>query len=415
MRKYFVKLCLVACCMMFLSGCTREKEEDGKVELVYGTFYLDESVKEKIREFNEKNTEYNLVVKIYEAADMESMQARLHGDIVSGEGPDIIDLYWLDDYEKYARLGVLEDLTPYLEAQGEDFLKQIYEPYLVDGKACMLIPHFQVGVLFADTRDVGDVDNWKLSAFFNAIEEHAGEKNIFINTYKESLLWTCVWGMQANFIDVETGKVDFCKEEFYRLLEFVDKYGKDIKSGGGTAAMEEVVKSTLFLNMTLSDALTYLSTIRYYDGEGSLLGYPTLEGEVYPINICADAMGISATSDCKEGAWEFLQMFLEEEYQRESKVSGWPVYQSMIEKELYESRELSFMQGGQEVEPLSDGEINLFLNLLNEEDAFSAGKTADYIEKIIREESEVYFGGEMSEEKVAENIQNRIQLVLDER
>ncbi len=43
------------------------------------------------------------------------------------------------------------------------------------------------------------------------------------------------------------------------------------------------------------------------------------------------------------------------------------------------------------------------------------GKTADYIEKIIREGATVYFSGAMSEEKVAENIQNRIQLVLDER
>lgn len=415
MKKYLIKLSLFIALLLCLSGCGKGQENGGKKELVYGTFYLDESVKEKIKEFNEKNPEYNLVVKIYEAADMESMQARFHGDIVSGNGPDIIDLYWLDDYEKYARLGVLEDLSPYLEAQNEDFLEQIYAPYLVDGKAYMLIPHFQVGVLYANREDVGDAENWKLSTFFSTIEEHAGEKNIFTNTYKESLLWTCVWGMQANFIDKEAGKVDFCKEEFYRLLAFVDEYGKDIRGGVGTLTMEELIQRTLFLDMTLQDALMYLSTMRYYDGEGCLLGYPILEGEVYPINICADAMGISATSDHKDGAWEFLSMFLEEEYQRESKVSGWPVYESLIVEELYESREVSLMQEGQEVESLSDEEINVFLELLDKEDAFSAGKTADYMEKIVREESAVYFNGEMSEEKVAENIQNRIQLVLDER
>ncbi len=392
-----------------------EQEKEERRQLVYGTLYLDSSVKEKIVEFNKSNPDYYITIKTYGTADMESGLTRLQMEIVSGEGPDIIDLYWIDNYEKYARLGALEDLTPYLEKQEEDIMWQLYEPYKVNGKAYMLMPHFGIGVLLVQKEDVEGASEWNISSFFDIIEANAGKKDVFPTTYKERFLWTGVWGMKDMFIDTENRRANFECGEFIELLGFVNRYGKDSFKVGETTTVEDLANRTIFYNITLQDPVTYLALLRAYEKEVLLLGYPTLAGESYPVNACADAMGISAASENKEGAWEFLRMFLEEDYQKNSDVNGFPIYKDLVIECLYESREMSYMQDGKEIPALSKEEIDMFLKILDEGVGFSAGKTPGYMEDIVTEEASAYFSGNMSAERVAKNIQNRIQLILDEQ
>ena len=86
--------------------------------LTYGTLYLDYYVRKQIIEFNRTNQEYRIEVKEYVTEDgMEgygSGQEKMNSDIVSGKGPDIIELSGAN-LRMYAAKGILEDLYPYID------------------------------------------------------------------------------------------------------------------------------------------------------------------------------------------------------------------------------------------------------------------------------------------------------------
>lgn len=60
-----------------------------------------------------------------------------------------------------------------------------------------------------------------------------------------------VYGIQDNFIDAASGKVDFENESFYKMLEVSKKYGRQLVSNGANT-ISDVAKQTLFMNFTYS-------------------------------------------------------------------------------------------------------------------------------------------------------------------
>ena len=393
----------------------REEGEESRTELVYGTTFLVAGVKERIINFNNTNTNYYVTIRTYNDS------SRLNAELISGNGPDILDTSSEWNYAVYAKQGILEDLTPYLESQGDDFLRPIYSPYTINDGIYMLIPHFTVSMLFLDAQDAPGMEEWNMNTFFRLAEENAGEKDIFSSSDKESLFRCCIVGMWDQFVDVENGKANFNNEAFIGLLEFANQYG-DVNSNNYSGVMEDFIGEYLFYNSTPQSPLGYLRDLRLYE-ETVVLGYPMVNGETFSVNICRDAMAITAACPNKEGAWEFLQTFLEEDYQTNvtanvsNYIWGWPVYKSMIEESLLESRKEVFTSHGKVLEDLTDEEIAQYLEIVQDADHLSAhyGIIPVDIETIVSEEVQSYFSGGRSAEIVAGNIQNRVQLVLNEQ
>ena len=393
----------------------REAGEETRTELVYGTTFLTDGVKERIINFNNTNPDYYVTIRTYNDS------SRLNVELISGKGPDILDTSSEWNYAVYAKQGILEDLTLYLESQGDDFLRSIYSPYTINDGIYMLIPHFTVSMLLLDAQDAPDMKEWNMDTFFRLAEDYAGEKDIFSSGDKESLFMYCLVGMWEQFVDVENGKADFDNETFIELLEFADRYG-DVNSKDRNGMQEDFIGEYLFYGSAPRSPLNLLSDLRLYE-ETEVLGYPVTDGETFSVGICRDAIAITAASPNKEGAWEFLQTFLEEDYQtnvianQSNYIWGWPVYKNMIEESLLESREETFSSHGRVLDALTDEEIAQFLEIVQDADHLSTryGIIPVDIENIVIEEVQAYFSGGMSAEMVAGNIQNRVQLVLDEQ
>lgn len=394
----------------------REAGEETRTELVYGTTFLLNGTKERIVNFNKTSSDYYITVRIYNDS------SRLNADLVSGNGPDIIDMSNnFQNYAVYAKKGILEDITSYLESQGDDFLLPVYSPYKINDSIYMLIPHFTVSMLILDARDASDMDEWNMDTFFRLAEEHAGEKDVFGSGGKEDVLSKSLVGMWDQFVDMENGKADFDNENFIALLEFADRCG-DVNPEDHIGMTDDFIGEYLFYDAQTDDPTDYLAALQLHE-ETIVLGYPLMDGETFPIDICRDAMAINAASPNKEGAWEFLQTFLEEDYQKDvikdgfSYIWGWPVYKSMIEESLVESRKETTLWNGKLLSEVTDEEIAQFLEIVQDADHLSThhGIIPVEIETIVSEETQAYFNGGMSAEKAAENIQNRVQLVLDEQ
>lgn len=119
----------------------------------------------------------------------------------------------------------------------------------------------------------------------------------------------------------------------------------------------------------------------------------------------------------KEGSWAFVKSLFSEEYQ--SNVMGFPVirqyFEAMLEEAMSETVNMRVTVLGADIrlEPMSEEEARILRNLV-----YSAELTENYdttIYNIIMEETEAYFAGQKTAEEVAEIIQTRVQIYVDEK
>lgn len=305
-----------------LCACSRRNNaehgnEEGRQELIYGCFYLSHNISEAINRFNNENKEYYITVKQYgDTLQQDEADLQLQLEMVSGNAPDIIDMSTVRNYLQLARQGYFEDLKPYLNAEfsEQDLYMNVLNAYAVGDGLYMLLPHFCIDALTISEDIQSEIDEWNNETFFTLIEKYGNEKKIFTSSTSEYILKIGVSGIQDNFIDAASGKVDFENESFYKMLEVSKKYGRQPVSNGANT-ISDVAKQTLFMNFTYSSPLVYIAYEQSYGNGFKIWGYPSDGEQEYAINPTNDACVIYAKSKNKDGAWQFLRSLLDEAYQ----------------------------------------------------------------------------------------------------
>lgn len=425
-------LCLVSKGILYLEEKTADQggrwlklAQQGDVQgdrtlLVYGTVDLSEAMKERIVSFNRTNLDYYIAVEEYGSEDPWAGKVRLQAAVTSGNGPDILDLYGAENYISYAEKGYLEDLEPYLlkEDFSDDILWQVQDLYRVDGKLCMLVPHFSMRGLAIHPEYAGDVENWNLDSFIKLVGRNSGEKYIVAGSTARSILYMLLEGLQGELVDMEGKEAHFDVPEFIGLLELCKENGRtSFMADGVSYSPEEVVDKVLLSSQYLNAPMSCMELYAYY-GENALpYGYPIRNGQVFLVENNQDACGISFSSGNKEGAWEFLRTLFEEDYQVE--MSGginvsWGIRESCWYRmwEPYMSVDgLGF--NGRTVDPPTEEDMERFAKVLLQGNL--TVKLIPYdITDLVLEETEAYFSGDRSAAETATIIQNRVQLMLEE-
>ena len=386
-------------------------------EVVYGTLAINSTMMNQIVEFNKQSREYYVTVQIYGNGDLESGRMQLQAALSGDDGPDIINVFFVDNCDGYVRNGYFEDLTSYFQATEEngndkqgEVMWQIMEPYFTDGKVYILLPHFTLSGLVISPEDTEGMADWNVEEMFRLIEKNAGQKSIFTTSAAENVLLLAVRGMQGDFIDYSTKTCNFEREEFIRLLEYCRQYGRE-SDWSGTMSMGDMAQRTLFLDMTFSSYMEYLLTQASYGQGIELYGYPTVKGQEYIVNKSMDACAMNAKSDSKTGAWTFMESLLHFAYQ-ETEGLGWPIskdaYYNMW---AYNKGTAVRIKGTDYYVDEKDKEV--FDHIL-ENGSFQSGAIDENIMNIIQEETASYFAGDKSAQEVARIIQSRVQLVLNE-
>lgn len=147
---------------------------------------------------------------------------------------------------------------------------------------------------------------------------------------------------------------------------------------------------------------------------------------------------ISANSQHKEEAWEFISQFLTEEYQENRKGTdgiwpiGLPIRRSALEKQLQEAMEVSYVTGAEgesipevkyqvnlgegefvDIYAISAKDAEQLMNLITTASLSDAFDTN--ILDILWEESDGYFNGECSMDEAIDRMQRRVALYVSER
>lgn len=411
-----------------------------KTVITYGATYTDYNVKKEIINFNKTNPKYRVKVKDYASeGDYEAAITKMNSEILSGTGPDIFDFSAGISLTAYANKGVLEDLYPYLESDTElnkeDFLENVLHAFEVDGKLYMMAPSFYINTVIGKTSQVGSEMGWTMQELMDLYKTLPPDTELFDFGSKSTILsYTCMNDI-SQFIDWKTGTCSFNTDAFLNALEFANTFPKEFNYDEDGPSTPSKIRSgkLVLLNTSINDVKQYQMYKAMFNEPMTFIGFPASSGTgsyLYPNN----PMGINAKSKNKEGAWEFIRTFLTKEYQEldkngQNKIWGFVTRKNELDAYLQQSTVPEYYtdENGQQIEQTSSYGYNDFdieIKAATQEDVQEIKKLIESVDsvsnqdqqitKIVAEESEAYFNGAKTAKEVADIIQNRVQIYVNE-
>ena len=320
-----------------------------KTEITFATLGLSDEASNEIIRFNRASDEYRVVIKDYSQfgsnGDLYAGMLKLQTEILSGKGPDIIDLNKMA-VDRLSSKGLLEDLYPYMDADPEinreDFLPNILAAAEFDGKLISTVSDFSIQTLAGATTAVGEEVGWTYDEFREALSRMPeGCAPLDPAVTRWDVLEACLMLDLENYVDWTTGACNFERKEFTDLLEFAKDYpdsaeeaeaassakgsgnknqkDDDNKNGGeeDTPYSRIAEGRQMLIPVAVNDFSTsWVSSLYFGDQPVTYVGYPTLSGESG--NYISLKAGYAISSSCKnkEAAWQFLRSFFMEAYQR---------------------------------------------------------------------------------------------------
>lgn len=414
-----------------------------KTELVVGTIQMDSELERVVSDFNRRSDTIHVTVRNYgEAWDNgRDPYTDLNLDIVSAHDcPDIINLANLD-IEALAGNGVFEDLNPWLEQSTvldrEDYLENILDSYTCSDILVAIPLSVTLDTFTARTSIVGERTGWTLEEFLDCAEAHP-EETLYgpwsHNNSRGSVLYNCLLFGQSTFVDSETGICSFDSEEFKRLLSFAAGFSGDLELGSEDISVPQQARSgqVLLLQQNLNNFHDIQLYQAMYGGEDvTFIGYPTADGSGGHVLFSWNAYAIAAGSRNKEAAWSFIEAFLNQKVTDSFRLPT--NREDLLERATaaeYVMREdgrymlntagkpwsrfstTSYDGWKYQYHPVTEEETAIMLNLL--ETARRRTSMDSTIYSIIAEEASAFFQGQKTVDEVAEVIQNKVQLYLDE-
>ena len=415
-----------------------------KVELILGCYYLDHKVKQQLIEFNRNNPQYKIYIVDYSTYDtMDDYTqglTKLNTDIVSGNAPDIMLLNARMPVNSYINKGLFADYNEFIEKdpefKKEELMPNVLEALTTNGGLYQLAPSFMVTTFAAKTKDVGTEPGWTMEEALKVqSSKPEGTKLLSEMTY-ENLLYYTTWISIDEYVDWEKGECYFDTPGFMKILEYAKTLPKEIDY---TAIMDDESywneMEVQYRNGKTILSMAYLSAFRDYQyltqatfgEEVTLIGFPTEKGLgaglVFNTNIA-----ISSQSKNKEAAWEFVKGFFTEEYQ-ESIEFEFPVRidsLNKMEEKAWERPYYEDEEGNKEeyddavqingveiiLQPLTKEETALVKEYLGK--VTNVASANEDIYNIILEEAVSYFNNQKTVEAVAEIIQSRVRIYVNE-
>ena len=417
-------------------------------ELKLSCYYMDANTRRQIIDFNKNNEEYKIIATDYSKYDVYSDDissasqgsSQFNTDIISGNVPDIVILSGDMHPENYVGKGIFEDMTSYLEKDpelaGREFLTNVFDAVNPWGGLYVMTPSFTLEAMLGKTELIGDgISPDELLRL--ADSKGVAYKDIFTFEPKSTILYYALKLNGSEFIDLASGKCRFDSDEFIRLLEFTNKFPTDYSE-----ETEENYDAyeTYYRDDRALMAMSYLVNFESYKealqatfgADVSVTGFPSENKTtacVSPdLRIC-----MSSTSSEKDGAWQFIRSFLTDSYQetiyKSEFASSFPVSVSALDSMAEESTQQKYYKDEYGLEqpdnPIASlGGVDIELSPLKEEEA---QKLVDIIKKvdhtsydnyevmdIIAEEAESYWNGIKSSREVADIIQSRISIFINE-
>ena len=199
-----------------------------KKELVLLSGSPMDTLQDAIVSFNRSHDDTRIVLRtLGQASEANPLAALRKIAREEGKMPDLIDLTGMP-YQTLASSGLLEDLTPYLEQDGELTLNalvpQVFSALQVNSKIYGTASGFSLTTVLGPSRVLKGMDGWTFQQY-NNIASTLGDGNYAFGSAdtQASLLYD-VLGMNLNrFVNWNDLTCHFDNTDFSRILEFIKR------------------------------------------------------------------------------------------------------------------------------------------------------------------------------------------------
>lgn len=421
---------------------SRTASED-RIVLSVAVPYANGAFTRQVNAFNEENETYFVEIQVYEEESMNAFSNRLTMEILSGKGPDMVNFSGSDYSPALLSERIMENLYDYMESdpdfKREDYYQNILEAFEQDGGLYVLPTSFSVNTMCGMASELGEergaVESWEMGEMISAFQNSPNGEWLTANHSKTLVLGEICGGCMGNFVDWRTGECRFDSPEFTELLEFADTCPDRLLIANDFSYRDTMTSGKAFLQPVILTDPWRIAQARLTFGDVSLCwpGYPVPDGEKELgggiAAVYGQGLSICVNSRNKEAAWKFLKSFLTLEAQREE--TGIPLLKEASEERIYEAMtpEPEVVDGVQREkirrEAVFEGEDPIGLTKITEEDARlfrsivegtcrSSGRDMG-LYQIIDEEASAFFGRGKGAGEVAEIIQKRATVYVEER
>lgn len=418
------------------------KDVKDKTVLTLAMASSDYEVKSRVIAFNKSNEQYRIDLQDYTSmytdnGDYQDGISKLNTDIVSGKIPDIILIDNGMPVDSYIGKGLFADLYPFIdndaEINREDLMPNIMEAFSENGKLYVLVPDYRIQTVIAKTSEVGTERGWTVADAVKLWDSKPEGTEFIAGATRSNMMYTCMNYAADQFVDYETGKCDFNNDNFVQMLEFIKRFPEEISDDYYTDTYWENYDSMWRDGKVIAQDyyLTDFRDLNYakygtFGEDITLIGFPSANKDGSAI-LPARQLAISSKSKNQEGAWEFLRYFLSDDYQKET--SGFPIRLKYLEQKAEEATkrpyyteddgtkveydDVVYIDGIEiKIDPMSREEVDHYVELLKSFTQVS--KSDETLMEIINEEAEPYFSGQKNAQEVAQIIQSRAQVYLNE-
>ena len=360
----------------------------------------------------------------------------MNADIVSGKCPDIIDLS-SNNMNSYIAKGVVEDLYPFMEKDPEinreDYLENVLRAYENDGKLYALPSDFYISTIMAKVSDVGDKQRITLDEIMELAKSMPEGTELFQYASKSSILNNILRMNKDVFVDWNTGECKFNGEEFIKALEFANTFPKEVDWEAERPSVPTMIREgkLILMDVMISSVQEYQMYKGMFGEPVTFIGYPTwMESGSY-IASSGSLLAMSSKSSYQDGVWQFIREGITKETQESESDYGYgfPVMKSALEKKFLEDMEEEYYEGpeGKVKEPKTtwgydDFQIEIYA--ATQEEVAAVRELIETVETsyqydtqlntIIEEETAAFFEGQKSAKDVADIIQSRVQIYINE-
>ena len=348
-----------------------------------------------IRDFASMYPEYQVEYVDYDALHGEQAEQRLLMDMLYGECPDLLFVNGLP-FEQYARQGLLEDLYAYLDADEalsrEDLTQNLLCALETDGALYCLPQTYLLDTAVGLQETVGGKEGWSMATFLDTAQAHPEITSIFAQENGQGMLELLLLHAPGTFVDYEAAEARFDSPDFLRLLALAEAQkgpeaepGRDVLQSGQTLLEElMIVRAEEFEEQYTSELQGCVFS--GFPGAGQASFYLTLP------------MAIPVNAQEKAGAWAFLKLLITEDLYAARSRGGWLPLQADFEEKTA---------------AMTDSAAQALLRGL-QQTAQTVFYYDEAVQTILREELPYFLAGDQTAAQIADRIQGRVQLYLQE-
>ena len=348
-----------------------------------------------IRDFASMYPEYQVEYVDYDALHGEQAEQRLLMDMLYGECPDLLFVNGLP-FEQYARQGLLEDLYAYLDADEalsrEDLTQNLLCALETDGALYCLPQTYLLDTAVGLQETVGGKEGWSMTAFLDTAQAHPEITSIFAQEDGQGMLELLLLHAPGTFVDYEAAEARFDSPDFLRLLALAEAQkrpeaepGRDVLQSGQTLLEELMIVRADDLEARYTTDLRDCA-FPGFPGAGRASFYLTLP------------MAIPVNAQEKAGAWAFLKLLITEDLYAARSRGGWLPLQADFEEKTA---------------AMTDSAAQALLRGL-QQTAQTVFYYDEAVQTILQEELPYFLAGDQTAAQIADRIQGRVQLYLQE-